>query len=281
MTYIELLIQEILSFFEHEREIYTRLLDSSPPGSLSIDHSRKNPRWIHRVPMGKDARGRNCYDRKTIPNDSTLVKSLADKEYARIALGIIDHNLRILGRLSQQMQSYSLDSVLSGMHSAYRHLPRECFQVARQAHDAFCMQRAWAEEPYELSDYRPEEKIHTTSRGLSVRTRAELLITEMLYKYDIPFRYEHVQHIGKYKMAPDFTFLDRDGKEFYWEYCGMMSLSNYRDRQIWRRRTYESAGITEWENMIYTYDAADSIDMREIEAIIKTKILPRMQPASV
>ena len=32
--------------------------------------------------------------------------------------------------------------------------------------------------------------------------------------------------------------------------------------------------------MICTYDAKDSIDMREIEAIIQTKVLPRMQAAA-
>lgn len=242
MTYIEFLMEEILSFFKHEQEIYTQLLDSSPPGSLSIDRSRKKDRFIHRIPMGKDAHGRNHYDRRTIPDSSALVEQLADKEYGRIALRIIDHNLSVLNRLSRQIRLYSQEAVFDGMHSAYQHLPRECFRAARQARDVFRLQRAWAEEFYELSDYRTEEKIHTTSRGLNVRTRAELLIAEMLYKYDIPFRYEQVLYIGKYKMAPDFTFLDRDCNEFYWEYCGMMSFpifSLFFSRMIKKKRKHQ------------------------------------------
>ncbi|MBQ9015722.1 MAG: hypothetical protein IJ109_06330 [Firmicutes bacterium] len=276
MTYIEFLIEELLSFFKHEEEIYTRILKMSPPGSLSIDRSRKKPRWIHRIPAGKDVHGHNRYHRRTISDDSDLLRQLADKEYARVALNIIDHDLRILSRIPKQLLPYSQEAILTGMHSAYQSLAGSCFRIVRQAQGVFHRQREWAMEPYEQSDYRPEEKIHTTTRGLNVRSRAELLIAEMLYKFDIPFRYEQVIWIGRYKMAPDFTFLDRDGNEFYWEYCGMMSLPEYRDRQIWRRRTYENAGITEWENMIYTYDATDRIDMREIEAIIRTKILPRI-----
>ncbi len=58
----------------------------------------------------------------------------------------------------------------------------------------------------------------------------------------------------------------------------MMSEIYYADRQLWRRGLYESVGINEWTNMIYTYDDTDSVDMREIEAIIRTKILPRIRP---
>ena len=60
----------------------------------------------------------------------------------------------------------------------------------------------------------------------------------------------------------------------------MMGDPSYRDHQLWRRSMYESIGITEWNDMICTYDANDRIDMREIEAIIQTKVLPRMQAAA-
>ena len=280
MTYFELLIEEILSFLKREQEIYTRLLDSSPEGSLSIDRSRKPARWVHRISLGKDASGRNHYGRTTIPRGSDMIAKLADKEYARISLKILDYDLRILTRAFNRIHPYTQEAVLSGMHSAYQKLPRKSFRKIRQAQDSLQRQREWAEEPYEISDYKPEEKTQTTSWGLKVRTRAELLIAEALYKHGVPFRYEQVIQIGKYRMAPDFTFLDRDGNEFYWDYCGMMAVPSYRDHQLWRRRTYENVGICEWENMIYTYDASDSVDMREIEAIIKTRILPRMLPAA-
>ena len=61
----------------------------------------------------------------------------------------------------------------------------------------------------------------------------------------------------------------------------MMSDPAYRNHHLWRRDVYENFGVTEWDNMIITYDAKDSIDMREIEAIIKTKILPRVQGTSI
>lgn len=56
----------------------------------------------------------------------------------------------------------------------------------------------------------------------------------------------------------------------------MMADPIYRKHQIWRRGMYESVGIAEWTNMIFTYDLGDEIDMREIESIILSKILPCM-----
>ena len=41
---------------------------------------------------------------------------------------------------------------------------------------------------------------------------------------------------------------------------------------------YERAGITEWNDMIYSYSDGDSLDMRIIDAVIRTRILPRVYP---
>ena len=276
MSAIEPLAEEIVLILTHEKEIYTKILDQSPEGRLLSEKSNNKVRLLHAVRSGSDASGKPRYKRSRVYDGSPLLRALADKEYAQSALKIIEHDLRVMTSAFDQLRSYSQENIFSGMHQAYRSLPHDCFQASRQAAEVQRMQHAWASEPYEISDYRPEEKIHTTSRGLKVRTRAELLIAEFLYRYDIPFRYEQVVHIGAYTLAPDFTFLDQSRTEFFWDYCGMMGDQKYRAHQLWRRGVYEGAGITEWDNMIYTYDASDAIDMREIEAVIKTKILPRL-----
>lgn len=216
MGFAEHLIEEIVAFFNHEKEVYTELLAKSPVGSLHHDKSGKEGRYLHSVPCGKDASGTRHYDRKTITQEKKdLLAGLAVKEYAKSALKIIERNLRVLEGVQRQLLEFTDESIAAGMRSLYRQLPEECFRTVQRAGLITLRQHAWAEEPYEQSSYRPEEKKHTTSRGLKVRSRAELLIAEMLYRYDIPFRYEQVMIIGGYDLAPDFTFLDMDGKEFY------------------------------------------------------------------
>ncbi|MBQ9015904.1 MAG: hypothetical protein IJ109_07245 [Firmicutes bacterium] len=270
---IDLLLQILLS----RRAICSKRLSLSPPGGLNRVMVRKRPVYSHAVPRGRYSGGSIRYQRTEISEDDPLLRELALKEYLRITLRILDNNIRVLECAKAGLKSLEFSTVRSQMRRPYQALDKELLSLAFLDGSSLSAQHAWAARPFEQSTYRPEEKIHITSRGLAMRSRAELLIAEMLYRFDIPFRYEQVIRAGRYELAPDFTFLDADGNEFYWEYCGMMSVPGYRDHQLWRRKMYESIDICEWTNMICTYDASDGIDMREIEAIIRTKILPRMQ----
>lgn len=287
---IELLLQILISL----KKDCNKKLATSPEGELIRPKVRNRPVYMHSIAVGTYSTGKTRYVRTEISEDSALLQKLAVKEYLRIVLKRLDHNIQLLHRAKAGLLPVGYDTIRSLMRRPYQGIPDDLFRdafltisgngspslpAAIAGPDHLAIQHQWASQPFEQSTYRPQQKIHTTSRGLKVRTRAELLIAEALYRYDIPFRYEQVIHCGRYELAPDFTFLDAEGCEFYWEYCGMMADPGYRDHQLWRRGKYESMGINEWTNMIYTYDASDSIDMREIEAIIKARILPRMQAA--
>ena len=58
-------------------------------------------------------------------------------------------------------------------------LPKEYLFMAFQKSD-------WQAQPYKQSTYMSEKKIHTTSHGLKVRSKSEVLIAERLYEHDIP-----------------------------------------------------------------------------------------------
>ena len=132
----------------------------------------------------------------------------------------------------------------------------------------------WLLTPYERSDFMAEELKHTTSRGLKVRSKGELLVTEALYKYDVPFRYEEVLLIDGLRLVPDFTIRRRDGSLCYWEHCGLMGDADYRERQRQKFRLYERADIVPWKNLIVTYDGEDGgINIAVIESEIRNKLL--------
>lgn len=279
MDYIVQEIELILQIMKSQQEFFTRRLKDSPPGGLIRVIKKKQTVYMHSVPDGRYSNGVSRYKKTTLTEKSDLLRQLAQKEYLRVALSLLNRNIRCLEQARAGLLPLRFESIRSRMRKPYQKLHNEVLSLEFLDDSTLLPQHKWAAEPFRQSTYNPQEKTHFTSRGLAMRSRAELLIAELLYRYDIPFRYEQVISIGKYELAPDFTFLDANGEEFYWEYCGMMAVPKYRDHQLWRRRMYESVGINEWTNMIFTYDAADSVDMREIEAVVRTKILPRMQGA--
>ena len=128
-------------------------------------------------------------------------------------------------------------------------------------------------ETFIQSTYKPEEKDQTTARGLKVRSKSEVIISEKLDIYDVPYRYEEIIYIGGRRYAPDFTILTPNGL-IYWEHCGRTHDPEYMRKHKWRIAAYESVGIVPWKNLIVTYDDEDGgIDSRIIESEIINKLL--------
>ena len=132
----------------------------------------------------------------------------------------------------------------------------------------------WARAQYKMSEYKPEEKIHTTSRGLKVRSKSEVSICEVLYANGIEFRYEEVIYLNGRRIVPDFTIRRKsDGKIFYWEHCGLMDDLIYRRRYYEKTDLYTCCDIVPWDNLILTYDKDGSIDLEYVEAIVRTILI--------
>lgn len=134
---------------------------------------------------------------------------------------------------------------------------------------------AWASEPYEKSTYMSERLTMCTSRGLLVRSKSELIIAEMLYRYGISFRYEQVLHVSdRYVLVPDFTIRRADGKIFIWEHEGLINSKSYVERQRRKSESYAQQGFVPWDNLIITYDTdGGNIDVRIVESEIRNRLL--------
>ncbi len=120
----------------------------------------------------------------------------------------------------------------------------------------------------------PERKVHTTSRGLRVRSKSELLIAEKLYEHGIDFRYEQILTIDGIDYAPDFTIMRADGTMIYWEHCGLTANRGYMRKHWQKMQIYAEAGITPWKNLIVTYDDEEGLlDLRTVESEIANKVM--------
>ncbi|NLX82385.1 MAG: AAA family ATPase [Clostridiales bacterium] len=117
--------------------------------------------------------------------------------------------------------------------------------------------------------YYEASLIHRTLKGELVRSKSEVIIANMLFEADIPYEYEKELSLGEDGIfIPDFTIDDAEsGRLIYWEHCGMMSDSHYRQRWEKKKSTYAKHGIIEGENLIVSLEAG-SFDSGVIKGLI-------------
>jgi hypothetical protein len=99
--------------------------------------------------------------------------------------------------------------------------------------------RPVASEFQTLHDWYKEGKIYRTLVGYMVRSKSEVIIANMLFDRDIPFKYEMplFANDGTFYL-PDFT-INWHGGEWYWEHVGMLHNEGYRSHWETKKRWYE------------------------------------------
>ena len=113
----------------------------------------------------------------------------------------------------------------------------------------------WSCAPYEKNNKYIENLVHKTYSGNLVRSKSEALIDMVLFKNNIPFRYECLLQLGEAYVYPDFTIRHpRTGETFYWEHFGMMDNSNYCQKACSKIQLYSSYGIYPTIQLITTYE---------------------------
>lgn len=225
------------------------------------------------------------YIRKSIGKDQNEINMLARKEYLRAVIASLKKNIAVLETSCSKLDDLDFDSIRSGMYKGCRELPDECFfadgtgrawMAPGSGRDRFAYHRAWADEPFEQSDFKPEGRKFMTSAGFRVRSKSEQHIVEQLVNYGVPFRYEQVIRIDDLKYSADFTFRDGNKELFYWEHAGMMDVPTYVDRHFRKMNAFENIGIVPWKNLIVTYDIDGAINIPMIRSIIENDVIPRM-----
>ena len=260
------------------RELENRLqknnveLKEHPEGILRKSMSNGKPVYFQAVVSADGA-----VMRKSLYKNPKLVKALARKAYLEAENESIERSIETLNRMMAKCVLPNPHEIIANLPQRYNDLPEQWFfdDIRRKLHDVNDVGHKWDEEEYEKSDFRPQEKSKVTTRGLHVRSMAELVIAERFYYHEIAFRYEEILRVEGYSFAPDFTVMrQRDGRIFYWEHCGMPHNEDYMRRHKWKMGMYEKAGIVPWENLIVTYsDRQANVDMRIVESEIINKLM--------
>lgn len=228
-----------------------------PEGSINIRTERGRTNYSHNI---------NGI-RRGITKNEYLVHQLAKKKYLEMYIKTLEENLKVLIALSKSYRDIDPTSTIARLKPQLQTLPIEVYVPYIQR------KNKWMNEPFEQSTHLPEEKDQTTARGLKVRSKSEVIISEKFDVYDVPYRYEQIIYINGRRYVPDFTILTPNGI-VYWEHCGRTNDLEYMRKHKWKLAAYESVGIVPWKNLIVTYDDEDGgIDSRIIEAEIINKLL--------
>lgn len=112
--------------------------------------------------------------------------------------------------------------------------------------------------------------IHRTLKGHLVRSKSELVIANRLFEKNIDYEYEKELTLDGQRRSPDFTITTLAGDTLYWEHCGMMGYSSYKERWEQKKKLYLAHGIEEGKNLIVTYDQLNGgLDTQDIESVIE------------
>ena len=231
MNIVKEQLEEILNKTKKDYEKVNNELLSAPDGSLI--NCKVNGKSSYLKSMTVD--GLKC--RRSINKNTSEIKAYARKAYVSKASGVLESNITVLERAINKIADYSPEALINQMPRAYQKLPIEYFYADStfgeewgdwRRSEALMRHAEWARAKYDKSDLYPENLIHRTSLGFKVRSKSELLIVEKRAEYDIVPRYEQILYLGSFTFVPDFTFLDSEGEEFYWEHAGLMDDLRYQ-----------------------------------------------------
>lgn len=134
----------------------------------------------------------------------------------------------------------------------------------------------WESIEYEGRHFSEDAPEFYTAKGERVRSKSEVIIANLLNKYDIPYRYEYpmvIDDIGT--IYPDFTALNvRKRKEVIIEHFGLLDDPGYLKNALKKLTGYELEGYYNGENLLITYELSKlPLNISMVEKQIKRMLL--------
>jgi hypothetical protein len=239
------------------------LIERLPEGKLRVSHCKGKPQY-YKIVKPSDTCGKyiNQKELKT-------AQLLAQKDYLKSVIRAANDEIALIDRSNHATDAAAMITA----ESVYDHLKTErklLVSPALMSNEEFA--RAWEQERYTKSDYEPDEKIYTTKRGETVRSKSEMLIADLYYELGIPYRYEckFKLHGGK-AVYPDFTILKKSARKLiYHEHMGKMDDEKYRKKSLRKLEDYRRNGVYVGNNLILTFEEEGvPFNIREFERSVR------------
>lgn len=118
-------------------------------------------------------------------------------------------------------------------------------------------------------ELKPEGLKFDTGLGFKVRSKSEVLISMILHKYNLIFKYEMPFYINGNLYYPDFLILDKNGVLIIWEHFGMMDNQGYQQSASKKIANYLAEDLVIGKNLIITSETSKNpIDLSVVEEFV-------------
>lgn len=232
-------LKKLLSFCS-ERIIYLeKAVSNLPEGSIIVTGKRECVYFYQHL----DGR-RNYLDR----SNEGLKKALVQKEYYTRLLDELKRIEAVLLKAVNALEKLGKGpSAMEKMTPAKRALVSP-FKMA-DGRDA-----KWSKTNSSYVDKSTHP--YETAKGDWVRSKAEVIIADMLFVLGVPYIYECRVRINGKLYEPDFYILNcLTGQIIIWEHLGMMDDSAYIYRNAEKIMDYLSAGLIFGKNLIFSMES--------------------------
>lgn len=128
----------------------------------------------------------------------------------------------------------------------------------------------WKNQTYKGLDFPAGFPEYYNRQGLRVRSKSEVILTDILDEMSLPFLYEKPLLLHTGLVHPDFTLLNiKKRKEVYWEHFGMMDDADYRNSAFLKIRKYEANGYYQPTSLIWTFETGKyPLNVKEIRKMV-------------
>lgn len=220
-------------------------LSEYPEGELQCVTNGSYNKWFCK--LGKE--------KKYLPKEQkVLAQQLATKKYLALQLNDLLQEEQAIDLYLKHRETHpnKAEALLTDK-SEFRTL------ISIQSEDFEKEITDWKNSPYEQNENYSQQKIYKTVTGQYVRSKSEVMISMILHKYDIPFRYECALKIGNRVIYPDFTIKHpKTGKIYYYEHFGRMDDVSYCKKACAKIELYSLSGIMPTIQLLATFETSDN-----------------------
>lgn len=198
--------------------------------------------------------------------DLRTVRLIVQREYEEKVIKSAEEELKLIGKAERLLSNGKVEDQYYKMPLGKRILVTPVVETGRQY-----IERMQGME-FEKLPFREGAPEYYSNLGTRVRSKSEVILSNMLIGLEIPFIYEMPLKLSSgIVVHPDFTLIDGENRRLlYWEHLGMIDDEEYLAGAIQKIRSYENSGYFLGKHLIITAESSDTpLNIRLVEKKIK------------
>lgn len=213
-----------------------------------------------RIRICKNKNGRVQYYLLTDPENKTgkyikkkdrgVAYAIAQKEYNRRVLELATKEKNYITKFRKNVKPIQFEDVYANMCKDRK----DMISPVYLPDDEFI--KRWLSVEYEKLPFTNKSPEYYSQKGERMRSKSEVIIADMLTKYNIPYMYEFpIELVDIGIVHPDFRILNvRKRKIIFWEHYGLMDDRDYRNDKMIEIEKYHKSGYVLGDNFIFTME---------------------------